>query len=56
MYGILTDIPKEFDDINIYNATLAHKTNNNFGSFTNAKFWSMEHPRFGLIVSVIAKR
>jgi hypothetical protein len=56
MYGILSDIPQEFDNLNIYNATLAHKTNNNFGSYINAKFWGMEHPRFGLIVSVVAIR
>ena len=55
-YGALSDIPEEYDFIDIYNATLAHKTNNNFGPYVNTRFAPMEHPRFGLIVTVTATR
>ena len=40
------------DDLNLYNATLAHKINNAFWPKKNAEFGSVEHPRFGLIPCV----
>jgi hypothetical protein len=52
--GALINIPPEWDDINLYNATLAHKVNNKFEPFTNADFSFMEHPRFGVMVSIFA--
>ena len=45
--GSLYDIPAEFDDVKVYNSTLGHKVNNQFGSVANSKFWPLEHPRFG---------
>jgi hypothetical protein len=54
--GALTDLPEEYDDLNIFNATLAHKTNNNFPPYINTYFGQLEHPRFGLIVTVTASR
>ena len=52
--GELFNIPPNWDDINLYNATLAQKVNNKFEPFTNSYFGFMEHPRFGSIVTVVA--
>ena len=49
---VLFDIPPWKDDLNLYNATLAHKVNNAFWPQKNAEFASIEHPRFGLIPCV----
>ena len=49
---VLFDIPPWKDDLNLYNATLAHKVNNAFWPKKNAEFAGVEHPRFGLIPCV----
>ena len=49
-----SSIPRHWDDLNVYNATLTHKINNKFHPFTNAEFGLMDHPRFGSIVTAIA--
>ena len=54
--GELLNIPPWLDDIQVYNATLAHKVNNKFPPFTNCVFGAMEHPRFGAIVTVTATK
>ena len=55
--GELIDIPPWLSDVyQHYNATLAHKVNHNFPTFTNAKFGTVEHPRFGAIVIVIGTK
>ena len=54
--GELLNIPPWLDDIQLYNATLAHKVNNKFPPFTNSVFGAMEHPRFGAIVTVASTR
>ena len=53
LVGELLNIPPWLDDIQLYNATLAHKVNNKFPPFTNCAFGSMEHPRFGAIGTYI---
>lgn len=54
--GELLNIPPWLDDIQLYNATSAHKVNNKFPPFTNSVFGAMEHPRFGAIVTVAATK
>ena len=49
-----SSIPRHWDDLKVYNATLTHKINNKFRPFTNAEFGLMDHPRFGSIVTAIA--
>jgi histone-lysine N-methyltransferase SETD7 len=41
------DIPKGFENVEIYSATLGHKTNHSFDP--NCEWIIVEHPRFGLI-------
>ena len=55
-FNILIDIPPWEDDLNLYNATLAHKVNNDFEPEINALFGSIDHPRFGLIPAVVTTR
>ena len=50
------DIPDEMTDLNVYSATLGHKSNHSFGDSVNAQFTVLEHPRFGLICAVRTKR
>jgi hypothetical protein len=54
--GAMIIIPPEWDDLNLYNATLGHKVNNKFAPEINANFGQMEHPRFGAIVMVYATK
>ena len=46
------DIPKEFIDSNNYCASLAHKTNHSF--MPNAELVIFDHPRFGLVPSILS--
>ena len=55
-YDILINIPPWENDLNVYNATLAHKVNNEFEPRINALFGSIEHPRFGFIPAVLSSR
>ncbi len=50
--GALVNIPPEWDDVRLYNASLAQKVNNKFEPFINAHFGHMDHPRFGAIPTV----
>ena len=45
------DIPKEFIPLTNYCASLAHKTNHSF--IPNAEFVVFDHPRFGLVPSIL---
>ena len=46
-------IPKQYWDISKYRATLGHKFNHSF-KFYKCKYGSADHPRFGLIKTVVA--
>jgi len=46
------DIPKEFISSANYCASLAHKTNHSF--CPNAEFVAFDHPRFGLVPSILS--
>ena len=48
------DIPLELSSTSAYSATLGHKANHSFKP--NAKWGRIEHPRFGLICSIVALR
>jgi len=50
------DFPPWMDGSQHYSATSAHKVNCAFGEEANAAFFELEHPRFGLILSAVAKR
>ena len=54
--GIFIDFPPWESDLNYYNATLAHKVNNDFAPKINAILGSIDHPRFGLIPTVITTK
>ena len=46
-------IPKEYWDISKYRSTLGHKFNHSF-KFNKSKYGYADHPRFGLIRTVVA--
>ena len=46
------DIPLEFRCLDHYKATLAHKTNHSF--LPNAEFVSYDHPKYGLVPSLVS--
>ena len=48
------DIPKGLEGLGRYRATLAHKACHSFAP--NAAFTELHHPRFGDIMSIVAKR
>ena len=48
------DIPKGLECLARYRATLAHKACHSFSP--NAAFAELHHPRFGDIMSIVAKR
>ena len=48
--GDFINIPPSWDDLNIYNASMAQKVNNKFHPFTNSRFGFLEHPRFGKLI------
>lgn len=50
------DIPTEFVSIDKYKATLGHKACHTFGQAKNSRFDNLWHPRFGLIMSIVALR
>ena len=50
------DIPPEYIHLDQYKATLGHKACHTFGAAKNARFEALWHPRFGLIMSVVAIR
>ena len=47
------DIPEREQSLDNYRASLAHKCNHSFKP--NAKFYRIDHARFGLIGSIIGK-
>jgi len=49
------DIPPAFASTLVYSATKGHKANHAFGKAANARWGRMDHPRFGLICTVVAK-
>lgn len=51
---VCLDIPKVYESIEKYRSTLAHKCCHSFSP--NAGFADLYHPRFGHIMSVVAKR
>ena len=52
--GERMDIPAEFISRDKYRATLGHKVNHSFKP--NCREWFYNHPRFGVIPSIVAKR
>ena len=48
------DIPKGMENLGRYRATLGHKACHSFTP--NAAFTELHHPRFGDIMSIVAKR
>ncbi len=50
------DLPTPINNLNNYCATLAHKSNHAFGEDANAKWTRLDHPRFGMISALSAKR
>ena len=48
------DIPKGLEGLSRYRATLANKACHSFAP--NAAFTELHHPRFGDIMSIVAKR
>lgn len=47
---VVIDVPKEWNDIHKYNASLGHKANHSPNN--NAKYDKYNHPRFGEIKSI----
>lgn len=56
MKNFIGDVIDIQHDVDIYNATLGHKTNNNFAPNTNAEIGDIDHPRFGPIKMVYATK
>ncbi len=50
------DIPPWLDDPSLYSATSGHKVNCAVGDGANAVFSEADHPRFGLVLAVVARR
>ncbi len=56
MEGGMLSIPPEVDGAEFYSATSGHKANCGFGDQINAVYTEFEHPRFGLIIRLVATR
>ena len=50
------NVPPFWNDLNRYNATLAHYANNKLEPETNVKLGVIDHPRFGTITCLMAER
>jgi histone-lysine N-methyltransferase SETD7 len=54
--GHYIDLPPWLDGDQHYSATSGHKVNCAFGERANAAFYELEHPRFGLILSIMTTK
>ena len=54
--GDFLNISPKSIDLNFYNATSAHMANHKHKQFANANFGLLDHPRFGQILCIFAKR
>ena len=50
------NVPPFWNDLNRYNATLAHYANNKLGPEANVKLGVIDHPRFGTITCLVSER